>query len=465
MKSKDLVYDNVIIGNNYFSYLLGFIYVAKGETVVIIKNDESIDNNRWGQFLGTAEINFLKMWGELNNIKAIKNIDRYLIPCHLRLILDDTHILMGPGPKSNLCELIRKRPELFEDIQLPHVHKSFLDKFEKSFEHFVKRICETALKYRTIQTFDESIFNEGASQEFKRVLQAFKGKGAFNNESTDEALRIFKKIFIFSLQSIFHSRLIDTANDFEMYSLFISLFSHYYTLDEKKLLSDIRKEFELHGGKVFDTSIKDWKMRKGKVEEIKTDDGKIILPGQIAYNKELSYELPFAIFTPNKRFFKSVAIAVNMKGPTFQYVPNEKLFFASTQRMGNMDGFWQADFVNDKKMIVYFVMEDRPGTQAKFYFEKLKEVIDKDFTQVFPKYDFSRVESMRIINSKEFWNGGVKKKRNFLYSTRTNLLKFQEYTTPNAGKKIKNLSYWGPLNDYPLGLFSYYMEIKNQFTY
>ena len=159
LRKKD--YHNVIVGKNYLSLIFSLYQLDKlGKQTCLIVDDENVHiGNKWNQFLGLLELNFLEQLFEASNlIKDNIKLESYLTEVDTMLVLDKVLIELGQSPYSNMLELTRKWPHCFPREFIGSLSQMNPLEFDEEVKGFLLKLSEQFYKFNNFFQLSSEMF-------------------------------------------------------------------------------------------------------------------------------------------------------------------------------------------------------------------------------------------------------------------------------------------------------------------
>lgn len=456
--------EKVFIGNNYLS-LISAITQKKFKKNVLIVDDWRVQSDViWSQFITELDKSFLQIWGVVHNVQTLMNINEYLVPVCSHFFLDDEHLFLGQGPHQNLCELLRKCPMFFSELDQLEI-KSLVEnkeKFNYQLLNVIERMSEISFRFKNLQTLDQSLFQNIDFPLLKNLIQVF----------TKSATKILKKTYIDSLEQrcllklmkgLYQREIADQCSEFELSHLFLCLLSPHYKFKTKEFERSLKNELLELGGSVKKTTINQWQTFQNKLTHIELNSYEGVLrPSLCYYMGHLHPQFPFAL---KEKSIGLRAHELKIRGPEiFKDHIGDRLSFSSSNHWGTELPFIEMYIINERTAIVWAPFKNSEGAKGSLFKSKIIDDLDHYFQKAFIDYrkgDFRSLFTVEGDDQPVFWSKRDFKEfeiqRNVVFSN----LPLFEVRGPQDVNRVDKFYYWGPERSFAVGLFSYLMDLKD----
>jgi hypothetical protein len=451
--------DQALIGKSYLSLLLSMNLLEKGEKVILLDDERMKFGDLYTNQLCHMEKSFLEAWGKEAKIEPLINIERYLKKKPLTFILDNTRIRLGEGPLRNYRELARKFPHCFE-INKTNLFTGPLesDDFDSEVLALAERIGQMAYKFKGRQVFNLSSQMIHAPQDFKDLFVLFV-TGIFDDTYVQEENSWSLRTFLYVTRGLFQKKLSITGNDVQLFHLFLSLLSPFYELDHKALTEDLTKVFIEKGGQFKKTQVREWKFYKDKPWslELASYEG-IIHPKNISLLGGLPKAMPIKLHPP-LRSYTCLEVDWDIESSDDFGEIGERILYSSLNKIGTARPLWLATLSKNKIEFKIFVARE-DGMKIAFIEKDIREMLINDLQTIFPQFN-AKISKEEMNFGKEVW---IEEADNVKFKKQSQLNKGREISildasTPTDHRSLKQMTYFGPYKDAPLGLFSTMLEI------
>lgn len=453
-------YDAVLIGKNYISYLLGLILQDQGQMVLLIDDPKVGYGENWSLHIGEVEKRFLKTWGEVYQLNPLINIENYLRVCPTILFFEKKIFQFGESPASSMRELMRKVPELFDyDPQFFLNSEQECKQFNDNFDLFCDRVSEISFKFRSTQNFDNSIFENANWDLFRKLRTKFVQN--FKKGNIDEgSINLLHRALVSAGQSLFQSKLANAATDFELSYLLLSLLSPRYMIDHKKLNSDLKNLFIANGGHLKKTTVQDWQIEKGRPVNILLESFEgVIHPNEVFLMGGTESSFPFT-FRSKWESCSCLDFKFKIDPAYTQFFAGKQLIYSERSRLGTDFPYWYGRFSEQGQVVIKMIFPQVKGGKSTFYQPKMVSLVRQDLKKIFPELDTDHlIRSIEVSQGTDQWirlgNQGT------ILENGSKYFSLRERFAPDVGQKVSSVRYWGPLRAPTLGMFSFYMDLKN----
>lgn len=450
-------HDTTLIGENYFSYMLGLRLLAQGEQVLLIDDERVSYGEEFSGFLFEMDKSFLKSWGGIFNISALTELDELLSPSPYYLNFNNTTILLGKTPSENYRELQRKLPFLFPDFLIIDSTNDF------KISAFIEKIANTSLQFKSFANFENEIYEEEIPEDLKAILD-YSYDALVNTEGILSPEMFIRTHLRYSLNSFIFSRMEKNISKVEWTHIFFCLMGNRYYLEEQKLNELLSRQFIDRGGILKKTKVEEWQVYKGKTTclQLASFEG-VIRPGNVCFMGRPLAEIPLELKT-GKRTFCSYNIRLELLS---NYALGPELMFPHYIYYGSALGkdvpFFFSYPWDNRGLNITFAFPDEKGSKATFYLEQILEQVEMWLGKVSRHLDLDCFKK-EIGVSADFNDWYIYRQeglRQIFKGNHKGECHFQNANHIESQEIIKNIEYWGPMKAYSLGKSSFFMDLKS----
>lgn len=442
-------YNKGIIGLNYVSLIFGLISLDKGDSALIIDDQELPFSNKWYLNIGYLERSLLILLGEKYNIEPLRNLDNYLKDQSTVLCLNEKIIELVNSPFSNIKEIARKIPSCFSKVYLDNLSQVNPEVFDQDFLDYLDKVCVKAFKHLDLGEAD-LLFDEHKGLELENVMSSFIEFFEGNTDLTKQIHYILQVMY----QTVFSSGYLDL----ESHYLLLSLLSPRYEVNNLKLKEDLLVDYRIAGGDIKFTTVKDWGVEEKCLKYLLLDsiDG-LIKVDHTYFFSQINHHLPFEIQT-GKTQFKSIEIKCMLDHKFIKLYENKRIIFSKKSRMGSDFPYWEFSIDEQGLLSGLYSYADYTGTKPSFYYHHAVEDIYNSITSMLPglvKADW--VSRVKLSPGQDSWvefAASDKQSLSPVNSLQTDFI----YSKANR-KPIECLHQCGPDRGKSLGFFSYLMDV------
>lgn len=457
--------DIALVGKNYLSLILSLELLEKDMRVLLLDDERINYGTNFSQSFGNLEKSFLTTWGKDKGVGPLINLEKYLKREPVTIYFGKRRVLLGKSPSANLIELARKVPELISnrngELFLSPVEEDYQREiFDKGVNSLCKRVGENIFRYKSIQNFDLEDFLTHSPQSLKDLFQIFSENWFLISQSMELKDRKFKN-FLYIVRGYYQSRFSFNISKFELFHLLLCLLSPHYQLLSSELVKDLGKVNSKKGGQSKTTNIKDWFFYKRKPWslELSSYEG-VIKPNKISFLGGLPHGMPIEI-PPKNNCYISLDIVIGLNEELDKEFQNQQFIFSSPEKMGTEFPMWIAS-VYQSRIEVKLLKRYEKGLKAEFLKSKVIKLLDNDWGHIFPNI-LEGASSFEMKLGKDLYleDEEVKKSKKGSEAPFPKNLSFFDVSKMKKNQKLKNVTYFGPLKEGPLGLLSTLMELRD----
>jgi hypothetical protein len=446
MAILDKHFNNVLIGNNSLSCMLG-IGLLKSQKKILLIEDERLHYGRlYSQNLGELEKNFLEVFGKDEGLDPLINVSQFLRHAPLRFCVERSQLLLGRKPWQNLVELNRKFPELFDGGAVEYCQeimsdKSLAEQFDELFYATSKRIATSAVRVDGIEQLNFNLFLNQCPEKIKVFFDAFKKQ-------------VMSKDFVAHLylwRSYYQQQMTRNLAELELFHLMLSLLAPRYELNETSLNAELLELCRQHGGQFKSTSVREWKFhnRAPWCIELASFDG-IIHPEMISFFGSGFEKTPFRAAESLERY-RGLNLTWKLDPSILERLKGQRIMGTQYKDLGTDGPWWMVDF-HAESMDILVPISHEPGLKTDFVLKNLRVKLKDWLRPWIGDYEKHLLhESVEL--GPEIWVSSDR-------DPRFQGIGLVDASGPGQKKLLRNVYYYGPLNKRSMGLFSGLVAIK-----
>lgn len=465
MAVLDKQFHHLFIGKNILSLVAAIGLLKRDKKVLLIDDQDASYGECYLARVSDWEKDFLLTYSEDELIETLPQIDQYLTPVIQSYCIEDRFLLFAHSPYLNLVELMRKFPEFFPLDKLPEwrefmkgadAQKEFDDIFQKT----VRRVAASSARFSGFERQPVDFFVSQCPEIIQKVIALFIERlSSLANEQSDEG--DLCKTFLYLTQGLFHFQLKITCQPLELFHLFVSLISCRYELDLSMLTQDLLQEFKACGGQFKRTSIREWKFHNDRPwsVELRSFDG-IVHPQNVSFFAGLPENMAVR-FTPDFSGYRALRVKSSAQENTVNSLRlrTYRTYVAKKEWIGTHFP-WFAYQQGPEGKTEFLVPTLYPkGFKTSFVVKNLKSFLLHETSKFMASSSFS-FDSFEL--SHDVWSqtiGGPTRSPGALRAQKQ--LSWHDGSRPQISAKLKNINYFGPLNDSSCGLISTLGQIKD----
>ena len=449
--------DMMLVGKSYLSVLLSLDLLEQGQKVLLLDDEQmNIDESYVERFF-SLEKEYLKNWGQEQNLEPLLNIDKYLKNTSLKFIFDDIHIRLGESPAHNYRELVRKMPEVFlflnGDTNICE-NAEEMERFNDTYFAYCRRLGEIAYSYKNAKSTNLKILQQNCPPALKNIYDSF--EYIFQKKKYSKFWWKFKT-FLYMSQGIFQKKLSLEPEPLERFHLFLCLLSPFYELESQKIFEDLIKINLEKGGQFKKTSIREWLFYKGKPWSVglASYEG-IIHPKKIAFVGGIPRKNLVAL-EPEAGYYTSLDVELSLKERPKGIALRERILFSGINRLGSSFPLWEGVF-DESRAIFKFMIFAESGRKVDFVKNKVERQLVEDIEKFVP--GISRIiKDVKMAYGREIW---VDKTKTIGDKWHTSSIKMVDFSKSKKNSHLKKVYYLGPYKETLFGSLGMLMEINNR---
>lgn len=453
--------DILCVGKGLLSLILSSSLLKRGKSVLILDDDRLRHGHAFSAEFSELELHFFKTFAEYEQLPPLLEIERYCTTRSYKVIFEEVELYLGNSPHQNLIELTRKLPEYFQLPSLDFVQDSSRHaEFNETFSTTLKRLALSAHQFQGGALADVQLFLTHCPRELIELFQKFE-KTINPHIKTDQALRPFEQSFLYFFRSFFHQRLDQSVSSLELFHLFLSLLSPLYRCDTDQLSQDLLELLLARGGQFKKTRVREWKFDQNRPwsVELASFDG-IVHPEKISLYGSLIEEIPLHLEVHGD-LFRAIDVEWQVSGQDFLVPEDLDIYYVRHDRLGTQYPWWK--LVNHAGCFRFHVVAQYlKADKLSFQQNTLHQLLRHDLELLFNVPRVAMVQE-KLGNTHEVWLSLTQSQSKYPPARRA----FAIFDNESPGKKrrLKNVSYFGPLSDDQMGLFSTLMNLREAQLY
>ena len=449
--------DMALVGKNYLSVLLSLDLLDQGQQVLLLDDKQMDTDGSYVERFFSLEKEYLKNWGQEQNLEPLLNIDKYLKNASVRFIFDDIHIRLGESPAHNYRELVRKMPEVFSSLDnSAHICENAeeMEHFNDTYFGYCSRLGEIAYSYKDAKSTNLKILQQKCPPVLKSIYDSF--ECSFQKKKYGKFWWKLKT-FLYMSQGIFQKKLSLEPTPLERFHLFLCLLSPFYELESEKFFEDLIEINLKKGGQFKKTAIREWLFYKGKPWSIRLASYEgIIHPKKIAFVGEIPRKNLVAL-EPAIEYYTSLDIELDFKEPPKGITLYERVLFSGVDRLGSSFPLWEGMFGENRAIFKFMIFAQR-GRKVDFVKNKIERQLVRDIEEFVPGI-LKIIKDVRMNYGKEIW---VDKTKAIGDKTHPASIKMVDFSKSEKKSQLKKVYYFGPYKETLFGSLGMLMEINNR---
>lgn len=454
MQNKNI--DFALVGHNFFAFLLSIGLLKRGKKILVLDDDRFNYGDFFTNSLTSLDVEFLKAWGQEDQLPPLMNIESYLRPEKVYFFVGKKQVALGDTPYRNFRELCRKFPELF--LAEP-VEDLSAESFNTLYNEFCQKVSSLLFYEKSVAKMSQ-LFEGAIPKELQIRFGHFFSHFGSKDKMTEGELGEFNSL-IFMTRGFFQNRLAISGSRSEIKHLFFSLISPYYKLDHERLIADLLAIHTEKGGDFKKLNLSDLKFQSGLVKsfELESFDG-LIRPLKMIFIGGYPVGLPIKLKDTKSASYNCLNVEFEFKNPLPALLEQKKCVFTSPIKIGTDRPFWEVYF-SGKVAVFNIIMAKKEGVKIDFIYEHIKGLLLADLAYLFPEYSFDLAHAKMkftldvFIEDKDYY---AHKKSPATFKKK--IVDVLEDSAPLLISRLKNVLYFGPYNEDSLGTFSSLVEMK-----
>ena len=449
--------DMALIGKSYLSVLLSLDLLEQGQEVLLLDDERMGMNEPYGERLFSLEKEYLKNWGQEQNIEPLSNVEKYLTNVSSRFVFDDTHIRLGESPAHSYRELVRKMPETFsyssKDINICESVEG-MEEFNDIYFEYCNRLGKIAYSYKDVNATNLKTLQQKCPSVLKNIYDSL--ENSFKNRKYGKSWWKLKTLLYMS-QGVFQKKVSLEPSPLERFHLFLCLLSPFYEINQKKFFEDLIEINLKRGGQFKKTSIREWLFYKRKPwsVELASYEG-IIHPKKMAFIGGIPRGNLVAL-KPSIECYTSLDIELDFMEPPVEICMYERFIFSGIHKLGSPFPLWEGKFYENKAILKFMIFAER-GRKVDFIKNKVKTHLFEDLEKLFPGIS-KAIANTRMTYGGEIW---MDKTKNFQKKSNIAFVWLVDFSSPGKTNPLKGVYYFGPYRETLFGSLGMLMEINNR---
>ena len=458
--------DALIVGKHYLSFILSHELLRRKKTVFMLDDSRIEAGDLYCTSLGQLEKTFLQAWGRDLGLRPLLQLDNYLRKRPITFVLNKVQIRLGDSPHRNLLELLRKLPFVFKDkdgfLALELAKRisqktSWSQAFDLAFDISCLEIVRATYddwRVRLALPLSE-IFLKKSSDEVKLVyhfLERFLSSKVKSEASEEEKWHL--RCFLYMARGFYQDKLSYTTDPLELFHLVLGILSPRFELDWKALFSDLAPYFTECGGQFKTAHLHNFEEDKGYPWAVELDnwDG-VLLPEKILAVGGIPVGLPFKLY-PLRNVYSSISVSWKVKENVLINCHGSRFLFSSLERIGTSRPIWYLDFkgTDNLQFLVFGVREQ--GSKIDMIQKEVHQLLMRDLSLFLPIREEDVLQEEMNFGREAWIQEEVSVKEGHGGSD----VFFQ--AADGREVPLKEVSYFGPYNGGPFGIFSTFLHIR-----
>jgi hypothetical protein len=453
--------DILCVGKGILSLLLSSSLLKRGKSVLILDDDRLHHGGAFSSQFTELELNFFKIFGEYEQLPPLLAIQQYVTTRSYKVVFEDVELYLGNKPHQNLIELARKLPDYFSLPNPAFLHDSNIqNEFNETLTTTLKRLALSAHQFQGGALADVQLFLTHCPRELIDLFSKFE-RALHPSGKSQHTIKPFEQCFLYFFRSFFHFRLDQKVTSFELFHLFLGLLSPLYQCDNERLSQDLLELLVSRGGQFKKTRVREWKFDQNRPwsVELASFDG-IVHPEKISLHGSLLEEIPLHLAVQGD-LYRAIDVEWQMTPNDLNIPENLDFYYIRHDRLGTQYPWWK--MVCDSGVLKFSVVAQYlKADKLSFQQNTLHQVLRQDLELLFDIPRTSFVQE-KLCNTHEVWLSPPHDQSHYPPVTRAFAL--YDHENPGKKKRLKNVSYFGPLSDDQMGLFSALMNLREAQLY
>ncbi len=468
-------FDIMVVGRNYHSLLFAIGQARLGQKVLLLDDPRMGSGDSYGHGLGAIEYHFLKTWGRDFSVGPLQSGDDYFEPCPLDFFFHHRWTRLNSTPSHNMLELLRRfsTPLGEEGAFLQRLLGGAEQRrsFDLEIERFVTWAGQNAFRRQSTEALGVDFFLAQCPPhpaKIFKVLRQYLEKNRLRPEGEIYLLISLARAFFLKNLSP------EMASD-EIFYTFINLLAPSYSFHRERLERDLEQFFLAVGGQLKRTQVREWKFHRGRpwCLELASFEG-IIHPRKVAFVGEELWGVPLKLGGESPSY-RALVLENWPPAEEMGHLPPGNFVFGDFTKMGTSFPLWWLEsphwasaappgqMASRRPLRIHFLARRESGSKVEFLRRKVLVSVESDLAQVFP-WMLKHLGEWKVEMGREIYiRESRPHKRGLLPLGRRGHL--FDYSSPSPGRRIKNVYYFGPLLESPLGRLGRLMEMKQEHYY
>lgn len=460
-KLLDKNIDVLCVGHDLQSMILSTSLLGKGQRVLVLNDQKMRLGEGFIERPRQLELEFLRVFGQADKITPLIEIERYCQQRPYFVRLGEVSLALGLAPHQNLIELARKFPRLFQLHDFSFVTNAEAQaEFDELYQVTLKRLAASAHQFQGGEQLNFQLFLTQCPNLLRELFGPFEaGLSKVAQRGLDPEDEV--QVFLYFFRSLFHFRLDQGANSMELFHLFLSLLSPQYQIDQGPLLADLEEIYLDRQGQFKTTSIREWKFDGGRPwsVELASFDG-IIHPHKISLHSSLIEHIPLELECAGE-IYRAAEFTWTLERELDLGQGEWDLYCVRLKHLGTSTPWWHFK-ARGKQAVFRLPVLHQKADKLAFRREALQAQLKTDLEEVFHYQVTGRVEE-QVHFTHETWLGP--KPDAELLGPSEGVQGIRESHHLTEPKRLRQVSYFGPLGRGQLGLFSSLMNLREAQLY
>lgn len=433
-------YQEILIGMGLMSLVRGLISLKRNRPTLLIDDPRFSGDSYNHHYLSEMEIEALMRLGRTYDIPELVDIKQFLLPATLEFVTNSLRLKLGQTPFENLREVLRKFPELLDEIDLDLVFQesseSFNDAFFQELRRYEAACFESSKRPRGIR------FELQGTKWMKTIYARF--AELVNREyGVSKNLKYSSLVHLLGLSS--EEKLKTYLPPEEIPFYFFRMLSPVYRLQDFFLTTQLKRRLLLLGGDYKESTVQYWQLHEKKFENLLLESFEGVISGErVMFFAHIPEDVPFKVKTVFPIFRKSQMSPLKRVSTP---IPPTDLVFISHENLLGSEAPYRV-LARGKGVVYYhWPYPELPGSKSEFYEKNIFESFRQD------------------AKALPFEEGTVEPKG--VQSVTIDLRELRDYRKSEAqvlgrlpveiaseDKNIQGFEYWGPFRYRSLGLLA-----------
>ena len=447
--------DMTLVGKSYTSVLLSLDILRQGRKVLLLDDERMGMDELYIERMFFLEKEYLVQWGKEQDIEPLLNIDKYLTNISTKFIFDDIHLRLGESPAHSYRELIRKMPKFFSptdgNVKICESSEE-MEEFNDMYFEYCKELGKIAYECKDINTLNINILQDKFPEPLKKIYASF--ERSYQNIKHGKSWWKFKTLLYMS-QGIFQRKLSLDISQIDRFHIFISLFSPFYELRQKKIFESLLEINLKKGGQFKKTVIKEWAFHKGKPWSVELDSYEgIIHPQKIAFVGGMP-PANLVSLKPTIEHYIFLGIELEFTESPMKGHLNERIIFSGVHKLGTAYPLWEGTFEEKISVFKFIILAER-GRKVDFVKKEIEKHLLAELEQIIPGISKS-VSKVQMSYGRDVW---IDKTKNTQENSTCSLV-LNDFFRSEKITPLKNVYYFGPCRETSFGLLGTFMELNH----
>lgn len=433
-------YQEIIIGVGLLSLIRGIISLKRNQSVLLIDDKRFQVDSYPGLYLSELEIRSLIRLGQNYEIPELVDLRQFLVEADMDLVTDKKRLHLGRSPLDNIKELLRKFPELLDEIDLDQVYGVDSDEFNQEFFQELNRF--------ELQCFETRTRPKGQSFDLrgpKWLRTIYSRFGEYLNQEYQESktLKFAGLLHLLGISS--EDRLKIGLSPSELPFYFFRSLSPLYRLNDFFLATQLKRRLSILGGDYKESSVQFWQIHESKFENLLLASFEGVISGdRVLFFSHLPEDVPFRLDSPF-RFFRKTKV-VPQKRPMAPFPPTKLSYITDSDLLGS-DRPYRVLAQGTNFSFYHWPYPELPGSKPSFYEKELNKSFKQDEANL-PFTHGDVIPSSLEGTTLDFRSVKPSRKRHQAVLERLPLKILEK------NQSIQGFEYWGPFRYQALGFLA-----------